>query len=43
MDFAEYTRLRKTVSTSFGELAYVEIGEGPPALFRHIDPCVRRR
>jgi pimeloyl-ACP methyl ester carboxylesterase len=35
MDFNEYSARRKTVTTSFGEFAYVEGGQGPPAVFVH--------
>jgi pimeloyl-ACP methyl ester carboxylesterase len=35
MTYEEYRSARKTVSTSFGEFAYAEAGEGPAALFVH--------
>jgi pimeloyl-ACP methyl ester carboxylesterase len=35
MDAREFTSLRKTVTTSYGEIAYVEKGSGPAALFVH--------
>ena len=35
MDKREFESLRRTVTTPFGEIAYVEKGEGPAALFVH--------
>jgi pimeloyl-ACP methyl ester carboxylesterase len=35
MDEKEFAALRKTVSTPYGEIAYVEKGSGPAALFVH--------
>ena len=35
MDVQEFVSLRKTVTTPFGEIAYIEKGSGPPALFVH--------
>lgn len=35
MDAKEFASLRKTVKTPFGEIAYVERGSGPAALFVH--------
>lgn len=35
MDLAEYTANRKTVRTEFGDFAYLDLGEGPPAVFVH--------
>ena len=35
MTYDEYKRLKKTVATPFGEFAYVETGDGPPAVFVH--------
>ncbi len=35
MDSKEFVSLRKTVTTAFGEIAYVEKGSGPAALFVH--------
>ncbi len=35
MDAKEFTNLRKSVSTPYGEIAYVEKGSGPAALFVH--------
>src|SRR5215208_8278172 len=33
MTYEEYKQLRKTVSTPHGEFAYVDVGEGPAAVF----------
>jgi pimeloyl-ACP methyl ester carboxylesterase len=35
MDAKEFASLRKTVTTPYGEIAYVEKGSGPAALFVH--------
>jgi pimeloyl-ACP methyl ester carboxylesterase len=35
MDLQGYERQRKAVTTPYGEFAYAEVGEGPPALFVH--------
>ena len=35
MDLSEYTSNRKSVETEFGEFAYLDVGEGPVALFVH--------
>ena len=35
MTYEEYLALRKTVATPFGDFAYLDIGEGPPAVFVH--------
>ncbi len=35
MDLNEYTENRKSVATRFGHFAYLDIGEGPVALFLH--------
>jgi pimeloyl-ACP methyl ester carboxylesterase len=35
MTYEEYQALRKTIATPFGEFAYVDVGEGPPAVFVH--------
>jgi pimeloyl-ACP methyl ester carboxylesterase len=35
MTYEEYRALLKTVSTPYGDFAYLEAGEGPPALFVH--------
>ena len=35
MDAKEFTSLRKSVKTPYGEIAYVEKGSGPAALFVH--------
>jgi hypothetical protein len=35
MNASEFGKLRKSVTTSYGEIAYVEKGEGPVALFVH--------
>src|SRR5918999_4022189 len=35
MTSEEYRALRKTIATPFGDFAYVDIGEGPPAVFVH--------
>jgi pimeloyl-ACP methyl ester carboxylesterase len=35
MDLSEYTEHRRSVKTEFGEFAYLDIGEGPVAVFVH--------
>jgi haloalkane dehalogenase len=35
LNAAEFHRLRRFAETSFGRIAYVELGEGPAALFLH--------
>jgi pimeloyl-ACP methyl ester carboxylesterase len=35
LNFDEYSNLRKRITTPEGEFAYVEMGEGPPAVFVH--------
>ena len=35
MTYEEYLALRKTVATPFGDFAYLDIGEGPPAVLVH--------
>jgi pimeloyl-ACP methyl ester carboxylesterase len=35
MTYEEYQALRKTVATPFGEFAYLDVGDGPPAVFVH--------
>jgi pimeloyl-ACP methyl ester carboxylesterase len=35
MTYEEYQALRKTVTTPFGEFAYLDVGEGPTAVFVH--------
>jgi pimeloyl-ACP methyl ester carboxylesterase len=35
MTYEEYLALRKTIATPFGDFAYVDVGEGPPAVFVH--------
>jgi hypothetical protein len=35
MDLQEFNSHRKHVSTERGEIAYVEVGDGPVALFVH--------
>lgn len=35
MDAREFAKLRKTIKTTYGEIAYVEKGSGPAALFVH--------
>jgi pimeloyl-ACP methyl ester carboxylesterase len=35
MDYGEYTKATKRIRTPHGEFAYVDVGEGPPAVFVH--------
>lgn len=35
MDLSTYTENRKSVTTTFGDFAYLDVGEGPVALFLH--------
>jgi pimeloyl-ACP methyl ester carboxylesterase len=35
MNLERFASIRKTVTTSAGEIGYAEVGEGPPALFVH--------
>jgi pimeloyl-ACP methyl ester carboxylesterase len=35
MTYGEYRAITKTVATPFGEFAYAEAGDGPPAVFVH--------
>jgi pimeloyl-ACP methyl ester carboxylesterase len=35
MIYEDYQALRQTVTTPFGEFAYIDVGEGPPAVFLH--------
>src|SRR5687768_12622792 len=35
MDLQEYREHLKSVRTRFGEFAYLDVGEGPPAVFVH--------
>jgi pimeloyl-ACP methyl ester carboxylesterase len=35
MTYEEYLALRKTIATPFGDFVYVNVGEGPPAVFVH--------
>jgi pimeloyl-ACP methyl ester carboxylesterase len=35
MIYEEYRALRKTVATPFGEFAYLDVGDGPAAVFVH--------
>jgi pimeloyl-ACP methyl ester carboxylesterase len=35
MNTTEFASLKKSVETPFGSIAYVEMGDGPPALFVH--------
>jgi pimeloyl-ACP methyl ester carboxylesterase len=35
MTYEEYQALRKTIATPFGEFAYLDVGEGPAAVFLH--------
>jgi pimeloyl-ACP methyl ester carboxylesterase len=35
MTYDEYQALKRTVTTAYGDFAYVEVGEGPPAVFVH--------
>jgi pimeloyl-ACP methyl ester carboxylesterase len=35
MTYEDYLALRKTIATPFGEFAYLDVGEGPPAVFVH--------
>jgi pimeloyl-ACP methyl ester carboxylesterase len=35
MTYEEYQSLRKTIETPFGQFAYIDVGEGPPAVFVH--------
>jgi pimeloyl-ACP methyl ester carboxylesterase len=35
MTYEEYRSLRRTVTTPFGEFAYLDVGEGPTAVFVH--------
>jgi pimeloyl-ACP methyl ester carboxylesterase len=35
MTYEEYQALKQTVETPFGDFAYIDVGEGPPAVFVH--------
>ena len=35
MTHDDYVALRRTISTPYGEFAYLDVGEGPPAVFVH--------
>jgi pimeloyl-ACP methyl ester carboxylesterase len=35
MTYEEYKALRKSIATPYGQFAYLDVGEGPPALFVH--------
>jgi pimeloyl-ACP methyl ester carboxylesterase len=35
MDLEEFNSHRKTIATELGEFAYIDVGEGPPAVFVH--------
>ena len=35
MTYDEYRALRKTIATPFGDFAYLDVGEGPAAVFVH--------
>jgi len=35
LTYEEYLALRKTVATPYGDFAYLDVGEGPPAVFVH--------
>jgi pimeloyl-ACP methyl ester carboxylesterase len=35
MTYEEYQALKKTIATPFGEFAYIDVGEGPAAVFVH--------
>jgi pimeloyl-ACP methyl ester carboxylesterase len=35
LTYEEYLALRKTIATPYGDFTYLDVGEGPPALFVH--------
>jgi pimeloyl-ACP methyl ester carboxylesterase len=35
MTYEEYQALKQAITTRFGEFAYIDVGEGPPAVFVH--------